>query len=77
LITIPVVFGKRDHGLAVFRPGLQATEGWLALPLAGTNDDGHDTQTLLEKGQTVSSSVYDYQLQVGDFISNKKVIQLK
>jgi hypothetical protein len=30
-----------------------------------------------EKGQTVSSGVYYYQLQVGDFISNKKMIQLK
>lgn len=30
-----------------------------------------------EKGQPVSSGVYYYQLQVGDFISNKKMIQLK
>jgi len=30
-----------------------------------------------EKRQTVSSGVYYYQLQVGDFISNKKMIQLK
>ncbi len=30
-----------------------------------------------ENGQTVSSGAYYYQLQVGDFISNKKMIQLK
>lgn len=30
-----------------------------------------------EKGQTVSSGAYYYQLQVGDFISQKKMIQLK
>jgi hypothetical protein len=30
-----------------------------------------------EDGQKVSSGVYFYQLQVGDFISNKKMIQLK